>query len=367
MHIEVEKEELLKYLGYVARIATKHQTLPVLSCVLLDATTEKGLVLRATNLELGVEAAVPAKVVAPGVCAVPVALLEQTVALRYERSVALQVEGDLLSVRSGKARAEIKTLPHDEFPTLPRITKGTQSFESSLFALGVKTAAIAAAQSSIKPELGSILIHQKQERTLTFVATDAFRLVEKTLPERSVRLDAPLLVPQKNALELARIAELAGGAPMLAHTENQLALEFENGVYATSRLTEASFPDYQQIIPKEFSTTVTLLRGDLAHALKQTNLFTNTYLQVRVTLDPEKNAVTFAADNGERGSVEETIAAEITGEALSMSFNQRYLADPLPLFVDDSIVLRFAGIGRPLVVEGMHEKSLRYLVMPMNR
>lgn len=368
MHIEVEKEQLLRYLEYVSRVSTKHQTLPVLQCVLITAQKgESTASLRATNLELGIEARMPAQVTDSGVCAVPAALLSQTVALLYEKKVSLRMEGDVLEVVSGKSHTTIKTFPHEEFPSIPVCSGKEQIINSGLFALGIKTAAFATAQSSIKPELGSVLVHQQKEYTLTFVATDAFRLVEKTVPQKSVVLDGSVLVPQRNALELARICELAGEDPILTVSENQLALTFTNGVYVTSRLTEASFPDYQQIIPKEFSTTATLLRGDFMHALKKTNLFTNAYLQVRVHVDPKKNILTFTSDNGERGKTEESVAAHIDGEDLQLSFNQRYLMDPLTSFVDDSLILRFAGVGRPMVMEGSTERSLRYLVMPMNR
>lgn len=366
MRIEVEKEQLLKTLEYVARISAKHQTLPVLACVLIEAG-DAGVTVRATNLELGLEAPLAATVGESGACAVPAALLAQTVGLLYEKSVVLRTEGEVLVVEAGKSHTTIKTLSHEEFPRITKLSGRAQKLHGVLFALGIKTAAFATSQSSIKPELGSVLIHQQKEHTLTFVATDAFRLVEKVVPQRAVTLEDSVLIPQRNALEIARICELIGTDPEFIVSENQLALVFENGVYVTTRLTEATFPDYQQIIPKEFATTVTVLRGDLIHALKKTNIFTNAYLQVRVRIEGAAKAIAFAADNGELGKTDEAVTAKIDGEDLALSFNQRYLADPLSSFVDDSVVLRFAGVGRPMVMEGVTEKSLRYLVMPMNR
>lgn len=368
MHIEVEKEQLLHTLDLVARISTKHQTLPVLQCVLITVDeTKDSATFTATNLELGVKATVAATVKETGTIAVPAALLQQTVQLLHDAKVTLSVDGEMLVVKSGGSNTTIKTFPHEEFPSIPQHEGTAQKVHGALFALGIKTAAFATSQSSIKPELGSIFIHQQKEHTLTFVATDAFRLVEKVVPQKSVILEHTLLVPQKNALELARIIELVGEDPDMLVSENQLALRFPGGAYVTTRLTEAAFPDYQQIIPKEFGTSVTVLRGDLIHALKKTNIFTNAYLQVRVHINPEKQTIAFSSDNGELGKTDESIAATVDGEGLSLSFNQRYLTDPLGSFVDDSVVLRFAGVGRPMVMEGVSEKSLRYLVMPMNR
>jgi DNA polymerase-3 subunit beta len=368
MRIEVEKEKLLHRLEILSRVSTKQQTLPVLQCILFDASdVSKGLVLRATNLELGIEARLSAHITEGGVLAVPAALLTQTVQLSHDIMVTLKTDGEMLVVETGRSRTTIKTLSHDEFPLIPQLTGTPQTLNNSLFALGIKTAAFATSQSSIKPELGSVLIHQQKEQSLTFVATDSFRLIEKVVPQKGVIVEGSLLVPGKNALELARISEVLAEDPEMVISENQLALRFPSGVYITTRLTEASFPDYQQIIPKEFTTTVTLLRGDLMHALKKTNIFTNTFLQVRVHINPKENTITFASDNGELGKTEEVISATIEGEELSLSFNQRYLNDPLGAFVDDSVIMRFAGVGRPMIMEGVSEKSLRYLVMPMNR
>ncbi len=367
MHINVEKEKLLQALEILARISAKHQTLPVLQCVLFSVNTEGQLTLRATNLELSAEVVLPGVVKSEGVHAVPGALLMQTVQLLNDRNVTLKSEGDMLVVESGKSRTTIKTLPSEEFPAIQQLSGNTQTLNGALFALGIKTAAFAASQSSIKPELGSVFIHQQKEHSLTFVATDSFRLIEKVVPQKGVTLETSLLVPFKNALEIARIIELVDEDPQMVVSENQLALRFAKGVYVATRLTEASFPDYQQIIPKEFKTNATVLRGDITHALKKTNIFTNAFLQVRATIDPKSNTVTFSSDNGELGKTEEGISATIEGEELALSFNQRYLNDPLGSFIDDSIVLRFAGVGRPMVMEGVAEKSLRYLVMPMNR
>lgn len=368
MYIEVEKEKLLQRLELISRISIKHQTLPVLQCVLCDASGPEGeVILRATNLELGIEARLAAQNKESGILAVPAALLTQTIGLLHDKMVTLKTEKEMLVVESGKSRTTIKTLPPDEFPLIPQLTGSAQKLHNSLFVLGIKTAAFATSQSSIKPELGSVLIHQQKEHSLTFVATDSFRLVEKVVPQKGVVLEGSLLVPARNALELARIGEIMREDPEMVVSENQLAFRFPSGVYVTTRLTEASFPDYQQIIPKEFATTVTVLRGDLMHALKKTNIFTNAFLQVRVHINPKEHTVMFASDNGELGKTEEIVSATIEGEELSLSFNQRYLNDPLTSFVDDSVVMRFAGVGRPMVMEGVSEKSLRYLVMPMNR
>jgi len=364
MHITINREELLSRLELVGKVSTKHITLPILQCVLLEAE-DSVFTIRATNLEIGIESKSPITVIESGRIAVPASILIQTISLMATKEITLRTEESVLVIEGSGSVTHIKATPHEEFPTIPRITAKGQKIHKSLFSLGIKTASFAASVSSIKPELGSVYILQKKEHSLTFVCTDSFRLMEKTVPQKGFILEYPILIPQKNALEFARVCDVREGEPEFKINENQCALEFEDGVYITSRLTGGSFPDYEQIIPKEYSTHSTLLKNDLAHAFKKSNIFLNKFLQVGIYVT--KDSVTITANSGEVGTTTESIRAQTEGDDLTLNFNQRYISEPLGHIVDDSIVMHFAGIGRPLVIEGVNERSLRYLVMPMNK
>lgn len=364
MHITVTTENFQKKLELVARVSTKHVTLPVLQCVLLEATNGS-VIVKATNLEIGIEASVEATVEEEGVVAVPATTLIQTVNLHTQEKITLRLEEDTLVVEGKESTTQIKSIAHDEFPTIPKLNGATQTINGTQFALGIKTAAFAASQSSIKPELGSVYVVQNKEHSLTFVATDSFRLMEKTVTQPKVILDDAILIPYKNALELMRMLESVEGDPELQVTENQCALTLTDGVYITSRLTTGSFPDYNKIIPKEYATHSTVLRKDVTHALKKTNIFLNKFFQVSMTVT--ETSLTVSATSGDVGATTESISASTKGDELTLNFNQRYVAEALNHFNDESIVMHFAGIGRPLVMEGVNDTSTRYLVMPMNK
>jgi DNA polymerase-3 subunit beta len=364
MHITINREELLDRLELVGRVSTKHVTLPVLQCVLLQAEGNI-FTIRATNLEIGIESKIKANIIEEGLVAVPSSILTQTVSCMSAKEVTLRTEESTMILEGSGSETTIKTIPSDEFPIISKITQRGQKINKDLFSLGIKAASFAASVSSIKPELGSVYILQKKEHSLTFVSTDSFRLMEKTVPQKGFILNEPILIPHKNALELARVCDVRSSEPEFKINENQCALEFEDGVYITSRLTSGSFPDYAQIIPKEYSTHSTVLKNDLALAFKKTNIFLNKFLQVSLYIT--KDSVTVSSNNGEIGTTTESIHSQTTGEELTLNFNQRYLSEPLAYISDDSIVLHFAGIGRPLVIEGVSDKTLRYLVMPMNK
>lgn len=365
MEIKLPTPQLQKTLDLASRISTKHVTLPVLQCVLIEAG-KQGIIIRSTNLEIGVEVTVVGEVVEEGQIAVPAQTLWQTIQLITQPEVVLRVEDQVLVVEAKNTNTSIKAVPHDEFPIPHKLEGQSHQVQRSLFSLGIKTAAFAASQSSIKPELGSIFIQQKKEHTLTFVATDSFRLMEKTVPQKGLILEQPIMVPQKNALELARLCDLLTADPKLYVTDNQCALAFPEGVYVISRLVTGSFPDYTQIIPKEYVSHVTVLKEDLQKAFKKTGVFLNKFRQVTIAITSD--GLTVSAQNAEVGHVTDTVPASVEGECeLTLNFNQQYVVDPLAHVSDESVVLHFAGLGRPLVMEGVRDGSLRYLVMPMNR
>ncbi len=363
MHITVETMELRSLLERTARVATKHITLPILQCVRIEVKNST-LTISATNLEIGVEGTLVGKVEEEGLVAVPAQIFLQTISLISQKEITLSTSGDVLNLEAKGSKTEIKTMDANEFPSIPRVTGTTYSIHSSLFAYGIKTAAFAASQSSIKPELGSIYIFQKKEQSLTFVATDSFRLIEKTIAQKNLSFEGSLLIPFKNALELGRVAEETEGELTISVGENQCALQTAT-FYITSRLVSGTFPDYEQIIPKEYTVESVVLTNDLTAALKKTNIFLNKFMQVTVTVSA--NMLTLSSQNSEAGATTESIPATIQGDEIRLNFNQKYVSDILGHLSDDSVRLKFAGIGRPMVIHNEHDSSLRYLVMPMNK
>ena len=363
MHIKVETELFKKALETTSRISAKHLTLPVLQCVLLDAE-DANLVVKATNLEIGVESKLPISTTEEtGSVAVQAQALLQTVSLINQKFVILKLKGDVLIIETETSKTEIKSVPTDDFPSIPKIESSPQNINGVLFSNGIKTAAFTASQSSIKPELGSIYILQKKEHSLTFVATDSFRLMEKTVSQKNIILENSILIPYKNALEIAHIIHESDTVEFFVN-ENHCAF-YVDGVYITSRLTNGTFPDYEQIIPKEYQTHTIVLTNDLSHALKKTNIFLNKFMQL--TLDVQGEKTILSSQSGDVGTTTESISSVTEGADIKLNFNQRYISEALNYINDESTILHFAGIGRPMVLEGVHDKSIRYLVMPMNK
>ncbi len=365
MLISTVKEKILDAVLLAERIVGKKESLPVLSCIRLDA--QKRLSVQATNLEAGIEVAVACDVPETGVVAVPAAVLSQTLRTVSGETVTLATEEGNLRVESRSTKTLIKAIPHEEFPSLGG-TSGTPGVSVGREELlrGLQAVLYAASPSMIRPELGSVYVAIDGKR-VTCVATDSFRLAEKTISSLSGKGDTELLIPLKHALELSHILERLREAEVsLSADDAQMQVE-SGGVRYVSRIVDAQFPSYKEIIPKTFMTEATLLKTDLAETLKKARIFSGNDQHVGFHVYPKKKICTATARSAEVGEMSDSIDAALSGEDIDINFHIGYLADCLPSIESDSITLSFSGPGRPLVVRGVSDPQFTYLVMPLNR
>lgn len=366
MKIECAQDKLQIALHQAEKIAVKNLNLPVLSCVYMEA--KKGqLLLRSTNLDLGLESVIPAKVDEVGVIAVPCSVLNACITnIPREKSVKLESDGQTLTVTTNKSRSVIKCLAPEDFPTIPEVPK-TQFSEISAsdFIKGLKAVCYSSSISSIKPELSSVCVYP-DESVIVFAATDSFRLAEKRIKTKQIKDFDKVLIPFKNVAEIIRVFEKAEGMVEVRFSKNQIAFVFE-GTYLTSRVIDGTFPDYQQIIPKEFKTEAVLLKEDLVQSLKVSTIFSDTFNQVNMAISPSEKRFELTTKNVALGENSTKIDAALSGDPAEANFNYRYVSDCLQSIEADSISISLSGPSRPVVIKGVGDRSFTYLVMPMNR
>ena len=366
MNISIEKKEFSDAVYKVSRFAErKSSTLPALSSVLIIADKD-GIKMRATNLETGIDLKLEGKCISDGVVAIPAMILQQVAgSLTQEGNISIEHTGDIVSLKSGTGKSIIKTVPYDDFPSIPF----PENPKNRIIVRGIilknlfTSIASCASTSTVRPELSSIYI-SIEGGTLTAVATDSFRLAEKKVPLTNKGTQGKFLIPAKNALEIAQA--IPDDDIIVSFDDHQCAFVATQGVFV-SRLTNAVYPDYRQIIPKESIVEAIILRKDFENALKRTTIFSDSFQKVKINFDPKKNLFSFFAKNTDIGESSESIRANISGSPLDLSFNYRYLSAVLPLTGAESISLTAAGIGRPLIIRGVGDTSLMYLVSPMNQ
>jgi DNA polymerase-3 subunit beta len=365
MRITIQHDKLSQFLSRVEKVAGKNPSLPILNCVLFDVTKDE-LCMRATNLDLGVEARIVASNAEEGRIAVPANILSSYVnQLSGEKEITLSTKEGNFVIESSKGRSLIKAFDHSDFPTLPKVEDGTHvTLESKNLVEGLKSVWYSASVSNMKPELSSVYIYSS-DSYLTFVSTDSFRLAEKKV-QLQKRVDiAGLLIPQRNVTEIIRVLDTVEGELKVTFDKNQISFE-SRSIYLVSRVIDATFPDYKQIIPKESVTDVVVLKQDLVQALRLSTLFSDSFNQVHFSVAGQ-DSLLVSCKNNERGENENSIPATISGEELEINFNHRYVMDCMQSIHSDSITLKFSGAHKALVIKGVSDPSFLYLVMPMNR
>lgn len=366
MKIECDKSKIESAIQKASRLAGKHLTLPVLSCVYLNVLDDNKLIIKSTNLDIGIEIEIKVKTIKKGTLAVPANILLGVLSSIKDNDLVFEEVDSNLKISSNKNSIVIKCLPNDDFPSIPKLkNEKLIKINSHDLIYGFKSVWYSASNSNIKPELSSVYIY-KDDGSLIFVSTDSFRLAEKKVNTK-MSVDFPqTLIPYRNVSEIIKLLEDYNDDVDVIFEKNQVAFVTKD-MYLVSRLIDGSFPDYKQIIPKTFNTTITVLKNDLINAIKTSNIFSDSLNQVKFKVDVKSKSLNLESKNSDIGEYKESLNISVSGDNVELNFNSKYVIDCMQSITSDSLVLNFGGAGKPLAISGATDKSFLYIVMPMNR
>lgn len=365
MKIELIKNKLQNAVIQAERLTSKSVSLPILTNILLEAVGGR-LTIKATNLEIGLEIDLPVKSEGDFSFAVNPSILNQTLQnISGEEKIILEQNNDTtLTIKTPKGLVRVKTVSSEDFPIIPRIEQGNSfKIPTKDFIEGIKAVAYAAALSDIKPEISSVYMYQ-EDTVLTFVATDSFRLSEKKIITPVTANNPRIIIPLKNALEIIRILGDHQNTLLEVGTDaNQITL-ITDGVYITSRIIDGVYPDYRQIMPKSFKTTLSLNRDELISTLKLAGVVSDKFNRLSISIDTD--SVTLSTKNSDVGESELTIKPLVySGESTVFTLNSRNILDTFQSFTDEVVVFGCNESTKPLCIKGEQDQSFTALVMPL--
>jgi DNA polymerase-3 subunit beta len=365
MKLECQIGKIKSALTTAERITGKNLTLPVLSTVLFVAS-DKVLKIRATNLNLGIEINVPAKIDKEGVVAIRGDILSSLFGvLSGDSNVVFELVNGNLSVKTKTSTVLLKSISHEDFPTIPIVNGDKLSIPVKKFLDGLRSVYYSASVSEVKPEIGSVYIYP-EDNMLVFVSTDSFRLAEKKVKIKEKLSFGGILIPFKNCLEIMKVFEGIDDDFEINLQKNQISFSALN-IYLTSRVVDGSFPDYKQIIPKNSSTSAVVLKQDFMSSLKVANIFSDKFNQITLTVKPGEKVFEIEAKNADVGENSTFLSGSLSGESVSANFNYKYILDCFQSVASDSIQLDWSGNNKPMIIRVVSDPSFMYLVMPMNR
>ncbi|OGY67032.1 MAG: DNA polymerase III subunit beta [Candidatus Harrisonbacteria bacterium RIFCSPLOWO2_02_FULL_45_10c] len=366
MKLIVLKNNLRDGLAAVQRASAENISLPILKNVLIKTFNNK-IQLSATNLELAITQFVSGKIIEDGSITIPLeTLLTITNNIANDR-IAIEVENNTLHFKTDNYEAIIQGLPEEEFPIIPKIenTKNYLQINTVILKTAVAKVINAAQPSEIRPEIGGILF-DFQVTNFKLVATDSFRLAEKTIQEKNFtctfQRGFKIIIPLKTAQEVLRIN--TGEELTICIDPNQILFK-NNDIEIISRLIDGTYPDYEAIVPKSLETEMLIEREHLVNAVKLVSTFSGKVNDIKMKTADGKKAVEVYSSNQYVGENKYLVPAKIKGEAFEVSFNWRYLMDGLKNFDSNELLFGVNGDVRPAVLKNTTDTSYFYILMPI--
>ncbi len=364
MRFHIQRETLFEQLQAVIGVVEKRQTMPILSHFLLQAE-ENQLRVTGTDLELELVASTPLIADETGGCAVPARkLFDICRSLPEGADLSLELREQRLTVRSGRSRFALATLPADQFPQVEEIGEGSSFiFQKQIFKSLIERTHFAMAHQDVRYFLNGLLLDVRKDR-LRAVATDGHRLA---LCDARVPLDVgeafQIIVPRKAITELQRLLGEEEDTIDVTITPNHLQITVDH-VSFTTKLIDGRFPDYERVIPKRCTKRLSADRETVRRALSRAAILSNEKFRgVRLQLDDGR--LKLWAHNPEQEEAEEELDVNYSGGSIEIGFNVAYLLDALAAMEAETFVLSLnTDEDSGLLTEEGSEDSL-YVIMPM--
>lgn len=366
MHLlTTTRDALLAPLQSVSGIVEKRHTLPILSNVLIEKHGDQ-LTMLATDIEIQIRTTTAGDLGGDDASITVGARKLQDIlrALPDSAEVKLTLDDKRLTVRAGKSRFALQTLPAADYPrmNLPDGDNARFTVSQKTFKRQLAQVAYSMAQQDIRYYLnGLLLIAEGKE--LRMVATDGHRLayassqIESELPRTEV------ILPRKTVMELARQLSDTEDVLEVVLAGNQAVFRFGPIEFVT-KLIDGKFPDYERVIPQNHPKMLTFERAPLLASLTRVAILTSDKFRgVRLIL--EDGILRIASSNNEQEEAQEEIEIDYQGDPLDIGFNVTYLLDVLNNVATDQIEWRFNDGNSSALLTLPGNDSFKYVVMPM--
>ncbi|MDD4990363.1 MAG: DNA polymerase III subunit beta [Candidatus Pacebacteria bacterium] len=371
MKFEILKDNFKKAAVVCERITRKTISLPVLQNVLLK-TSGSFLEITTTNLEMSITWWVLAKINKQGSLLVPATFLANVLNLTISEKIEAQEENKNLILVSEGQEVQIQGQLPEEFPIIPKMEKEyIWQIDGVRIADGLAQVVEGATFSSIRPEISGVYF-SFQKNKLKTVATDSFRLAEKTIfLEKQNEKDLSFIVPQQTCRELIAVLSQEKGNLEISANINQVSFDItgerpnEIKCRIQSRLIDGEYPKYQDILPKQRTARVQLNKEAFVNQLKKAGLFSGKVFDVKLGVLAKEGRLKFFSQNVDIGKNESFLPCKIEGQSQEVVFNYKFLLDGLNNIKGSEVFLELNGPDGPGVLRPVGDDTYFYILMPI--
>jgi DNA polymerase-3 subunit beta len=372
MKFIVSRDVLYKNLSAISGVLGTNSTLPILDNFLFSVEGDI-LTLMASDLDATMTATVQlTNVEGEGAVAIPSKTILETLKLMPETPIVFDInlENNTLKFSAANGEYDSSCFPGEEYPVM-KTMENPQSFEieASILQRAISKTLFATGNDELRPNMMGVLCELSNEN-ITFVATDAHKLVRYT--NTAIKVDDPIsfILPKKPITQLKSILVGLNDKVKIEYTTNTHHIRFSFGnIVLFSSLKEGKFPAYQAVIPKENPNKFVVDRKELHKSICRVGIYASqTTFQVRISLSDEKTMIT-AEDIDYSNKAEENIAGSYTGEAMDIGFNSKFLREMLENLDSQEISLEMSLPNRAALLipteQDSPEEDLLMLIMPV--
>jgi len=369
MEIQMSREDLFKVISRVQNIIEKRSTMPILSTVLF--TAESGtLSVSATDLEVGFQQKLPAKVIEEGSITLSGRKIFEILRESNSESISIkEKENNWIFISDGNARYNLGSLPADEYPGVVEPEELMEiDVDGELISEMIDKTVYAVTAEEAGYKLSGIfteVVDGELGKMLRMVATDGHRLsmIDKYVDMvDNLDLSTGIMIPKKAMIEISKLGSEFGKISF--GIRDKYCIVKKDNILLNVRLLESKFPDYRAVILKDTPILLYLQRNLLLESMRRMLILSNErYRAVKVTLDG--NRLELVSTNPDLGNVQENLPIEYDGSKIEVGFNPRYFVDALQAMESQEITLGFKDESKPCILKGEADAGFLALMMPM--
>jgi len=369
MKISVEKGGIFKTLSHVQSIVEKKNTIPILSNILIEAR-DNLLILSATDMDISITETLTCNVIEEGAITIPAHTLYDIIRKIPDGSEIefIANDGKMFSIRSGKSRFSLGSLPKEDFPIIEiENLKSELSIDSQIFLKLIEKTRFAISNEETRYFLNGIYFHKvniQNKDILSLVATDGHRLAKIDFALENNPLNIPgVIIPKKTINELCKLLTDFNGPIKISLDPNKIIF-FVGKSILVSKLIDGSFPDYQRVIPKNNQNILLVNRNDFCMAVDRVSTISNEKSPA-IKFKLLNNIMNMTSADSESGLATEDIVTEYSGAELEIGFNSKYILEMINNLEDEKVTLSFNDVSSPLIATEQSNPDLIYVLMPM--
>jgi len=368
MKFIVSSTALLKKLQLISGVISSNTVLPILEDFLFEINDGK-MKIHATDLEISMSTEINVESKENGRIAIPAKILLDTLKTLPEQPVAFSInpENHAVELTTDNGKYKLAGENAEDFPKIPLAEESTAiSLPSDILDKAISKCAFAVSNDELRPAMTGVLFELNPQE-ITFVATDAHKLVRYSRKDVNITDSSKLIVPKKalNLLKNALPSEVTNVE--MKYNENNAFFSFED-INLNCRLIDARYPDYNAVIPSDNPYLLSIGRSDFLNSLRRISIYSSkTTHQVVMGINGSSLQVS-AQDPDFSNEAKENLSCEYDGEDLQIGFNSRFLMEMLNVMPGDDIKMKLSSPTRAGVIVPETDKEneeLLMLVMPV--